>query len=42
LLQGSELMLLDESFAALDPDNLRQALQCTLERAPTLITIAHP
>jgi ABC-type transport system involved in cytochrome bd biosynthesis fused ATPase/permease subunit len=42
LLQGAELVLLDESFAALDPDSLRQALQCTLERAPTLMVIAHP
>jgi ATP-binding cassette subfamily B protein len=42
LLQGSEIVLLDESFAALDPDNLRQALECTIERAPTLMTIAHP
>ncbi len=42
LLQGAELVLLDESFAALDPDNLRQALHCVLERAPTLMVIAHP
>jgi ATP-binding cassette subfamily B protein len=42
LLQGAELVLLDESFAALDPDNLRQALHCALERAPTLMVIAHP
>ena len=28
LLQGGELVLLDESFGALDPDNLRKALTC--------------
>ena len=33
LLQGGELTLLDESYAALDPDNLRQALTCARERA---------
>ncbi len=42
LLQGSELVLLDESFAALDPDNLRQALLCARERAESLVVIAHP
>jgi ATP-binding cassette subfamily B protein len=42
LLQGADLIVLDESFAALDPENLRLALQCTLERAATLIVIAHP
>jgi hypothetical protein len=33
LLQGGELTLLDESYAALDRDNLRQALTCARERA---------
>jgi ATP-binding cassette subfamily B protein len=42
LLQGAELVVLDESFAALDPANLRQALHCAQERAPTLMVIAHP
>ena len=42
LLQGADLIVLDESFAALDPENLRLALQCTLDRAATLIVIAHP
>ena len=42
LLQGGELVLLDESFAALDPDNLRRALLCALEKAETLVVIAHP
>jgi ABC-type bacteriocin/lantibiotic exporter with double-glycine peptidase domain len=42
LLQGADCLLLDESFAALDPETLHQALQCVLERAPTLLVIAHP
>ena len=42
LLQGAELVLLDESFAALDPDNLRQALLCAREKAESLVVIAHP
>ena len=42
LLQGAELLVLDESFAALDPDSLEQALQCVWRRAPTLLVIAHP
>jgi ABC-type multidrug transport system fused ATPase/permease subunit len=42
LLQGADLIILDESFAALDPDNLHRSLQCVLERAPTLLVIAHP
>lgn len=42
LLQGADCLVLDESFAALDPETLHQALQCVLERAPTLLVIAHP
>jgi len=42
LLQGAELIVLDESFASLDPENLRRALQCVLARAKTLLVIAHP
>lgn len=42
LLQGAELVVLDESFAALDPQTLRQALGCVLRRARTLLVIAHP
>lgn len=42
LLQGAEVIVLDESFAALDPATLRHALTCVLARAPTLIVIAHP
>ncbi len=42
LLQGAQMVVLDESFAALDPDNLERALTCAMRRAPTLLVIAHP
>lgn len=42
LLQRAELIVLDESFAALDPENLALCLRATLARAPALIVIAHP
>jgi ATP-binding cassette, subfamily B, bacterial len=42
LLGRADLVILDESFAALDPENLRVALECVLEHAPTLMVIAHP
>ena len=42
LLQGGEAVLLDESLAALDPDNMRQCLECVFRRAKTLLVIAHP
>jgi len=42
LLQNAALVILDESFAALDPENLKMALECTLKRAKTLMVIAHP
>ncbi len=42
LLQRAELVILDESFAALDPGNLRLAMETTLRRAETLLVIAHP
>jgi ATP-binding cassette subfamily B protein len=42
LLQKADMIILDESFAALDPINLRRALECVLRRAPTLMVIAHP
>ncbi|HEX2252816.1 MAG TPA: ATP-binding cassette domain-containing protein, partial [Thermoanaerobaculia bacterium] len=41
LLQGAELVMLDESFAALDPDNAARAVAATLERAPALLVVAH-
>ncbi|MFN8495348.1 MAG: ATP-binding cassette domain-containing protein [Caldilineaceae bacterium] len=42
LLQQADLLILDESFAALDPENLQLALACVLRRAPTLLVVAHP
>ncbi|MEJ2749662.1 MAG: ATP-binding cassette domain-containing protein, partial [Anaerolineae bacterium] len=42
ILQGVDFIILDESFAALDPQSLQQAMACVLERAPTLLVIAHP
>jgi ATP-binding cassette subfamily B protein len=42
LLQRADLVILDESFGALDPENLQIALECTLQRAKTLLVIAHP
>jgi ATP-binding cassette subfamily B protein len=42
LLQRADLLVLDESFAQLDPENLRRALQCVLRRASTVMVIAHP
>lgn len=42
LLQGASVMILDETFAALDPETLQQTLECVLRRAPTLLVIAHP
>jgi len=42
LLQKADMVILDESFGALDPENLSLALQCVLNRAGTLMVIAHP
>jgi ATP-binding cassette, subfamily B, bacterial len=42
LLQNAQLTILDESFAALDPDTLKKCLNCAFKRAKTLIVIAHP
>lgn len=42
LLQGGDLLILDESFAALDPSSFEQALDCVLRRASSLLVIAHP
>jgi ATP-binding cassette subfamily B protein len=42
LLQKAQIVVLDESLAALDPENLRQCLDCVKRRAPTLFLIAHP
>ena len=42
LQQDADVIILDESFGILDPENLQRALQCVLDRAPTLLVIAHP
>lgn len=42
LLQRVDLVVLDESFAALDPANLQRALRCVHARARTVLAIAHP
>jgi ATP-binding cassette, subfamily B, bacterial len=42
LLQRSEVVVLDESFAALDPETVRDCIRAVVRRAPTLILIAHP
>lgn len=42
LLQGAEVILVDESFGALDPHTLRTAIDATWDQAGTLLVIAHP
>jgi len=42
LLQNADLVILDENFGALDPENLERALRCVLARARSLLVIAHP
>jgi ATP-binding cassette subfamily B protein len=42
LLQNADLVILDESLAALDPKTLTQAFECVLRRAKTAMIIAHP
>jgi len=42
LLQISQRTIMDESFAAPDPDTLAQCLNCAFERAQTLLVFAHP
>lgn len=42
LLQDAQLTVLDESFAALDPESLEACLGSVMRRARTLAVIAHP
>ncbi len=42
LLQDESMVVLDESFAALDPKTMEQCLRCVKHRAATLLVIAHP
>jgi ATP-binding cassette subfamily B protein len=42
LLQKAQLTILDESFAALDPQTLATCLNTAFRRANTLMVVAHP
>jgi ATP-binding cassette subfamily B protein len=42
LLQHSDVVILDESLAALDPENMASTLRCLRARAPSLVVVAHP
>jgi ATP-binding cassette subfamily B protein len=42
LLQRPDVLILDESFGALDPHTLRTCMRAVFGRATTLIVIAHP
>ena len=42
LLQQADIVLLDETFSALDPETLSRTLPKVLDLAPTLVVIAHP
>ena len=42
LAQRADLVILDESFASLDPVNLARALACVRRRANALVVVAHP
>jgi ATP-binding cassette subfamily B protein len=41
LLQGADLVVFDESFAELDPENLRRCLSEVADMSDTLLVIAH-
>ncbi len=41
LLQRAELVVLDETFGALDPLTLQRCLEVVRRRAPALVVIAH-
>lgn len=41
ILQGSDVVVLDETFGALDPATLRQCLDATMKRCPTMVVITH-
>ena len=41
LLQRADLMILDETFAALDPETAQLAMDCVRKRARSLVCIAH-
>jgi ATP-binding cassette, subfamily B, bacterial len=41
ILQKADLVVLDETFAALDPETAQAAMDCVVRRAPALVCIAH-
>jgi len=41
LLQKPELLVLDESFSALDSENMERAMRCVNNRAQAVLAIAH-
>jgi ATP-binding cassette subfamily B protein len=41
LVQQADLRVLDESFAALDPETLDQVLECVVRRSETLVVVSH-
>jgi ATP-binding cassette subfamily B protein len=42
ILQRTDVLILDESLAALDPESLARALALILQEAKTIIVVAHP
>jgi ABC-type transport system involved in cytochrome bd biosynthesis fused ATPase/permease subunit len=42
LLQALQMRVLDESFAALDPETLDEVMGAVLRRPEALLVIAHP
>ncbi len=42
LLQQPQVLIIDESFGALDPENFDRVMKYVVERAETLIVISHP
>ncbi|QDU66471.1 ABC transporter ATP-binding protein [Engelhardtia mirabilis] len=42
LLQQSDVVVLDESLGAMDPENQELAVACAARRAPALLVVAHP
>jgi len=42
LIQAPQLLILDESFSALDPENFELSMKAVLRRAGAVMVIAHP
>jgi ATP-binding cassette subfamily B protein len=41
LLQRAGVLVLDETFSALDPENIDRVIRCVQRRTPTVLAIAH-